>query len=376
VQANGENYLIPVDADIKTENLLRDRAVSIQFTLAELNDAENALNIVVLDACRDNPFPWGRGASRGLQVVGSQPADSIVVYATSAGTTAADGTGRNGLFTTHLLNNLKTSGLEIAEVFRRTGADVSRASDRKQIPAVYNQFFGIAYLGGTVLQPAPISQPVPAVMAPQTPRNVRAGTPGTDRVTLNWDSVGAGVSYKVYYNTQNDPTRATALSNLTTGISMTITGLGSGTNYYFWVSTVKDGQESGKSPMVTVLIAATVPVNPAPNVPNGIYREEGIASWYGQEFNERATASGEIFDASQHTAAHPTLPFGTLLTVTNKDNGKRVMVRVNDRFRLPNNQGRIIDISRAAAEQLDLISSGTAPVIIESVGVLQSGGAR
>jgi formylglycine-generating enzyme required for sulfatase activity len=78
-----------------------------------------------------------------------QPAESIVVYATSAGTTAADGTGRNGLFTTHLLNNLKTPGLEIAEVFKRTGADVSRVSNREQIPAIYSQFFGTAYLSGT-----------------------------------------------------------------------------------------------------------------------------------------------------------------------------------------------------------------------------------
>jgi uncharacterized caspase-like protein len=77
----------------------------MQALLGELNDAGNALNIVVLDACRDNPFGWGRSGSRGLQVVSGQPADSIIVYATSAGATAADGTGRNGLFTTHLLNN-------------------------------------------------------------------------------------------------------------------------------------------------------------------------------------------------------------------------------------------------------------------------------
>jgi formylglycine-generating enzyme required for sulfatase activity len=274
----------------------------MQAVLNELNQAKNALNIVVLDACRNNPFSWGRDASRGLQVVESQPADSIVVYATSAGTIAADGTGRNGLFTTHLLNNLQTPGLEITEVFRRTGADVSRASDRKQIPAIYNQFFGIAYLSGTVPQPAPASQPVPTATAPQTPRNVRAGTPGTDRITLNWDSAGSGVSYKVYYNTQNDPARASALSNLTTGTSMTITGLGSGTTYYFWVSTVKDGQESGKSPMVIALIAAAaVPVNPAPNVPSdmvliqgGTFRmgsPESEANRRGNEFRHQVTVS-------------------------------------------------------------------------------------
>ena len=116
VQSAGENYLIPVDANIPSEAYLRDRTVSMQAALEELNTAGNALNIVVLDACRDNPFGWRRSGSRGLQVVSSQPADSIIVYATSAGSAAADGTGRNGLFTTHLLNNLKKPGLRPGRV--------------------------------------------------------------------------------------------------------------------------------------------------------------------------------------------------------------------------------------------------------------------
>lgn len=95
VQSGGVNYLIPVDADIRSESYLRDRAVSVQAMLDEINNARNALNIVVLDACRDNPFGWSRGGggSRGLQVVSNQPADSIIVYATSAGESAADGMG-------------------------------------------------------------------------------------------------------------------------------------------------------------------------------------------------------------------------------------------------------------------------------------------
>jgi hypothetical protein len=145
VQSGGANFLIPVGANIPSENYLRNRAVSVQTVLDELNDAGNELNVVVLDACRDNPFTWGRSANRGLTVIGSQPADSIVVYATSAGSIAQDGVGRNGLFTSHLLNNLRTPGLEVTEIFRRTGQDVSLASDRKQIPAVYVQFFGSAY---------------------------------------------------------------------------------------------------------------------------------------------------------------------------------------------------------------------------------------
>ncbi|MDR1636932.1 MAG: caspase family protein [Treponema sp.] len=173
VQSRGINYLIPVDADIRSESYLGDRAVSVQAMLDEINRAGNGLNIVVLDACRDNPFGWARSGSRGLQVVGSQPADSIIVYATSAGATAADGEGRNGIFTGELLKNLKTPGIDVNEVFRRTGGDVARVSGGMQRPAVYNQFYGLAYLGSQsaaqtaqpaarTVQPAPAPSVTPA----------------------------------------------------------------------------------------------------------------------------------------------------------------------------------------------------------------------
>jgi tetratricopeptide (TPR) repeat protein len=167
VQSKGENYLIPVNADIKSESFLRSKALQVQAVLDELNQAGNALNIVVLDACRDNPFSWGRSGERGLNVVAVQPVDSIIVYATSAGKTAGDGTGRNGLFTSHLLTNLKTPGLEVTEMLRRTGADVSRFSNREQIPAIYNQFFGTAYLGTKpTAQVVPQPAPQPASVQP------------------------------------------------------------------------------------------------------------------------------------------------------------------------------------------------------------------
>jgi len=168
VQSGGENYLIPVDANIQSESFLRQRAVSVQAMLDELNDAGNELNMVVLDACRDNPFSWKRSGTRGLTIVGQQPADSIIVFATSAGSTAADGTGRNGLFTGHFLNHLKTPGLEVNEVFRRTMGDVARDSGNQQRPAVYNQFAGIAYFGAKPA-PAPTPQPTPAVTSTPQP---------------------------------------------------------------------------------------------------------------------------------------------------------------------------------------------------------------
>jgi rare lipoprotein A len=95
------------------------------------------------------------------------------------------------------------------------------------------------------------------------------------------------------------------------------------------------------------------------------FRQEGIASWYGTEFDGRPTASGEIFNSSQYTAAHPTLPFGTLLTVTNLNNGRKVNVRVNDRG--PFVSSRIIDLSLAAAQMLDMAAAGTAPVLVEAL---------
>lgn len=149
VQSGGTNYLIPADARIASETFLKTKALAAQSVLDTLQSSRNALNVIVLDACRDNPFSWSRSGTRGLTVVGSQPPGSIVAYATSAGSVAQDGTGRNGLFTQELLKNLRVFDLEIKDVFNRTGAAVQTVSSGKQIPAVYNQFFGSAYLAGT-----------------------------------------------------------------------------------------------------------------------------------------------------------------------------------------------------------------------------------
>ena len=153
VQSNGINYLIPADADIRSEAFLKSKALEAQAILDTMQAANNSLNIVVLDACRDNPFGWARGSSRGLNVVSHQPPGSIIAYATSAGSVAQDGTGRNGLFTSQLLKNLQTPGLEIKDVFNRTGSDVMQASNNQQVPAVYNQFFKTAYLAQAALPP-------------------------------------------------------------------------------------------------------------------------------------------------------------------------------------------------------------------------------
>jgi rare lipoprotein A len=92
-----------------------------------------------------------------------------------------------------------------------------------------------------------------------------------------------------------------------------------------------------------------------------------MASWYGVEEAGRATASGEIMDPERFTAAHRSLPFGSLVRVTDLDTGKRVEVIVNDRG--PFKDGRIIDLSFAAARELDLVARGVAPVRLQVLGL-------
>jgi len=91
--------------------------------------------------------------------------------------------------------------------------------------------------------------------------------------------------------------------------------------------------------------------------------EIGLASWYGGKFHGRLTASGEVFDTNSFTAAHKTLPFGTIVRVTNLGNGKSVVVRINDRG--PFIKGRIIDLSRAAANAIGMIGTGVARVKLD-----------
>ncbi len=94
-------------------------------------------------------------------------------------------------------------------------------------------------------------------------------------------------------------------------------------------------------------------------------REKGLASWYGRPYHGRRTASGEVYDMYEMTAAHRTLPFGTKVQVTRRDDGRSVRVRINDRG--PFIKGRIIDLSYAAARKIGLDIDGVAPVVLEVV---------
>lgn len=128
---------------------------------------------------------------------------------------------------------------------------------------------------------------------------------------------------------------------------------------------------------VTLLLGACAGrTQPGAAVETG-WRQTGVASWYGVPFHGRQTASGETYDMEAMTAAHRALPFGTVVQVENRDNGRTVEVRINDRG--PFVRGRILDLSRAAARRLDMLGPGTARVrltvlhAVENPGISQWG---
>lgn len=134
MQVQGNNYLIPVDAKIDDENEVRFKAVDAGLVLAKMEQARSDVNIVILDACRDNPFSRSfRSASRGLASMDA-PSGTFIAYATAPGKTAADGGGKNGLYTAELIRVLETPGLTLEQVFKRTLKAVREKSGNKQIP--------------------------------------------------------------------------------------------------------------------------------------------------------------------------------------------------------------------------------------------------
>ena len=144
VQVGGENYLIPVNAKIESESDVRYKAVNIGQLLGKMGEARNGFNIVILDACRDNPFAKEfRSSSRGLAVVNSASVKgSLIAYATSPGKVASDGSDRNGLYTKHLLQHISTPGIPVEQVFKRVLQGVERDTNGKQSPWVSSSFSG------------------------------------------------------------------------------------------------------------------------------------------------------------------------------------------------------------------------------------------
>ena len=134
VQFNGENYLVPIGATIEKEEEVEYESVDVGFVLAQMTAAASRINIVILDACRNDPFARSfRSQTRGLALMNA-PSGTLIAYATAPGSVASDGPGRNGLYTQELLKSLRTPGLGVEDVFKRVRISVREKSEGKQTP--------------------------------------------------------------------------------------------------------------------------------------------------------------------------------------------------------------------------------------------------
>jgi hypothetical protein len=204
VQVEGENYLIPLKAQLLNEKDARYEAVALGKVLNAMEEARNQVNIIIIDACRDNPFyrRW-RSSRRGSNVRGltavSPPSGIIIAYATREGNTAADGVGqRNSPFTSALLENIKKPNIDVQLMFRRVSTSVKEKTNAAQQPWTEgNLEGGEFYLNPQqsvavsspppspppIITPSPVFTPQPT--PPTQPRSTLiSSTTGVDYTTL------------------------------------------------------------------------------------------------------------------------------------------------------------------------------------------------
>ncbi|MES2794651.1 MAG: caspase family protein, partial [Bacteroidota bacterium] len=136
IQAKGKNYLIPIDAKIVKEADIQVSCIDLDNLMVYLEEAANNMNLIILDACRNNPYSrsFRSTVGNGLATVAKQPKGTFLAYATAPGTVAADGTGENGLYTAELIKALEIPKLKLEDVFKRVRANVSEKSQDQQIP--------------------------------------------------------------------------------------------------------------------------------------------------------------------------------------------------------------------------------------------------
>jgi len=164
MQVKGRNFLIPVDAQIQREDEVAYNSVDAGQVLDKMEAANNRLNIVILDACRNNPFARSfRSGSAGLAQMDA-PVGTLIAFATAPGSVASDGGGQNGLYTQHLLHSMQKPGVKIEDVFKNVRASVRKDSGGKQIP-----WESTSLEGDFVFVPQPPAQAVAASTALAAP---------------------------------------------------------------------------------------------------------------------------------------------------------------------------------------------------------------
>ncbi|WP_228008431.1 GUN4 domain-containing protein [Microcystis aeruginosa] len=186
MEVEGENYLIPVNAQIKYKKDVEYESMPLGKILGRMEDAGNRINIVILDACRDNPFrKFWRSSSRGLTAPLQAVSGTLIAFATAPGKVASDGTGRNGLFTSYLLKYIKTPNMEVDLMLRKVRSDVAQNTNNYQVPWTSSSLIGeFAFNQKTETTPpivtsSPIPNPSPSIAVVPTPKPTPSPPPVT-----------------------------------------------------------------------------------------------------------------------------------------------------------------------------------------------------
>jgi tetratricopeptide (TPR) repeat protein len=145
MQVDGSNYIIPAGATLDIKADVEEQCMNMDYILRSMEETGNQLNIIVLDACRNNPFrSFSRSGERGLSMVNA-PKGSYIVYSTKPGSVASDGNGRNGLFTSKLLKYISAPDLNLFQVFQKVAAEVAQDSNDAQRPWISADYTGDFY---------------------------------------------------------------------------------------------------------------------------------------------------------------------------------------------------------------------------------------
>jgi formylglycine-generating enzyme required for sulfatase activity len=170
IQVQGRNFMIPVDARLDNEQHISLEAMDVDVVLQQMVGAGSRVNLVILDACRDNPFERSFRSSSGGLAQMTAPQGTMIAYATAPGKVASDGPYRdNGLYTTHLIEAIQEPGLPIEQVFKRVRSAVSRDSNGAQVPWEASSLVGDFYFIERAPAVTPVAAPAPAAAAPPAP---------------------------------------------------------------------------------------------------------------------------------------------------------------------------------------------------------------
>ncbi|MBI1207040.1 MAG: hypothetical protein GC191_07090 [Azospirillum sp.] len=194
MQVGGRNFLIPVDAKIQAESQVRLQTVDVDVVLDQMAAAASRVNLLILDACRNNPFErrFRGGGGGGLAQINA-PEGTLIAYATAPGKVASDGEGRNGLYTAELLKAIDQPGDAIEDIFKRVRVSVSRASGGSQTPWESSSLTGDFYFRG---------EGAPAAAGAAAPT-----APAVDKEALFWESIKDGrnaAAYRAYLDQYPD----------------------------------------------------------------------------------------------------------------------------------------------------------------------------